>query len=469
MTDKNPALIKLLAIDDDPLFLGMIGSALSRENLQILTTTDPVAGLDLFMRTRPRIVLVDLVMPNITGIEVLEKIVAADPGTEVILITGNYSPESAVEAIQKGACDYLPKPIDVEKLRTRVESLVSEAELRKRSFQLDAALLDAYQFQGMIGRSPLMLDLFARIRRVAPHYRNLLISGETGTGKELVARALHQMSPVGSASFCVCNCSAIVETLLESELFGHVKGAFTGAAQDKIGIFEYASGGTVFLDEIGELPLEAQAKLLRVLQNQEVQRVGSPAPRSVDVHVVAATNRDLRKMVAEGRFREDLYYRLAMVELKLPRLVDRKEDLVLLQRHFLAKFARQYQKPLTGITRRAQIRLGRHHWPGNVRELENVIGNASMMAEGQLIDVHDLPESLNGDPDLATAPDTDLLTLQEVQQRHLLRVLERVGGNKARAAEVLGVSRTTIYEMLASIDGRNKKPQHSAKAAGTPA
>src|SRR5690349_12698718 len=366
---KPEFIPKILAIDDDPAFLGVIAAALASDGVEILTTTDPRNGIEIFQRAHRRIVLVDLVMPEMDGMEVLRTIVSQDPGTEVILITGNYSTDSAVEAIQNGACDYMPKPLNVERLRSRVEALIGEADQRRKISQLDGKLADAYRFEGIIGRSPLMIDIYAKIRRIAPHFRTVLITGETGTGKELVARALHQQSPQKANQFVVVNCSAIVATLVESELFGHTRGAFTGAQQDRPGVFEYANGGTVFLDEIGELPLEAQAKLLRVVQNQEVQRVGSPAPRPVNVRIVAATNRDLRRMVSEGKFREDLYYRLSMIELKVPRLVDRKEDMPLLQRHFVSKFASQYNKRITGITRRAQICLGRHYWPGNVREL----------------------------------------------------------------------------------------------------
>ena len=228
-----------------------------------------------------------------------------------------------------------------------------------------------------------MWEMFSKIRRVAPHYRSVLITGETGAGKDLVARALHALSPVANGRFVVLNCSAVVETLFESELFGHVKGAFTGAAQDKVGLFEHANGGTLFLDEIGDMPLGTQAKLLRALQNQEVQRVGSLTARKVDVRVIAATNKDLRAAIADKLFREDLYYRLSMVEIRTPSLVERMEDLPLLERHFLEHFARQFGKSIKGFTHRAQILLARHNWPGNVRELENVIGHACMMVLGR--------------------------------------------------------------------------------------
>jgi len=303
----------------------------------------------------------------------------------------------------------------------------------------------------MVGRSPLMLEVFARIRRVAPHFRTVLVTGATGTGKELVAHALHRLSPASRGQFAVCNCSALVENLVESELFGYVRGAFTGATQDKAGLFEHANGGTIFLDEIGELSMPAQAKLLRVLQNREVQRVGSLAPRSIDVRVIAATHRDLRAMVRDGQFREDLYYRLAMVEIGLPNLANRREDLPLLQRYFIEKFAADYKKTISGITRRTQTRMAAYPWPGNIRELENVIGNACMMADGTLIDIDDLPESLRAPVSADLSTDETFLPLEEMQKRHILRVLEAVGGHKARAAEILGIGRATIYEMLSKM------------------
>src|SRR6202162_1024570 len=290
--------------------------------------------MDLIFREHPQIVLLDLVMPKMSGLQMLERIVEFDPAIDVILMTAHYTTETAVEAIQKGACDYMNKPVSIAALRGRVEKLLAGARLRKRELELDRELMETSRFEGMIGRSPLMWELFARIRRVAPHYRSALITGPTGTGKDLVARALHNLSPASAGRLVICNCSAVVETLFESELFGYVKGAFTGANADKMGLFEFAHGGTLFLDEIGDMPLITQAKLLRVLQNQEVTRVGSVTARKVDVRVVAATNRDVQEMIAQKQFREDLYYRLAMVELKTPALAERKEDLPLQKKLF---------------------------------------------------------------------------------------------------------------------------------------
>jgi len=449
--DELPIL--LLAIDDDPQSLEFVKDALAQENLEILTTTDPELGLELVLRRHPQIVLLDLMMPKIGGMELLERILEADPGTNVMLMTGHYSTEAAVEAIQKGAYDYLNKPLSV------VDQLMAEARQRRRTLQLDRELLKVYEFEGLLGRSPLMLDVFARVRRVAPHFRTVLVTGATGTGKELVARALHRLSPAASGTFAVCNCSAIVETLFESELFGYVKGAFTGATQDKSGLFEYANGGTLFLDEIGEMPLATQAKLLRVLQSQEIQRVGSPAVRKVDVRVVAATNRDLRARVAEKEFRDDLYYRLSMVEVKLPLLAERKEDVPLLVRYLVERFATQYNKPIRGLTRRAQALLARYSWPGNVRELENALGHACMMVEGDLIDVRDFPDTLRKPAERELVEDEDLIPLDELQRRHALRVLARVGGNKKRAAEILGIARTTLYQLLAESGAEQKETE----------
>jgi DNA-binding NtrC family response regulator len=439
--------MRLVVIDDDPANLKFVNFILASAGLEIHTASEPQAGLDLIHRLRPQIVLMDLVMPGVQGMELLQKIVEFDPGIDVILMTGYYSTESAVEAVQKGAADYFPKPFSPEKLRQRIALIVEDAKRRHRSSALENQLLENFQFEGIIGRSPLMLDLFSKIRRVAPHFRSVLVTGPTGAGKELVAKALHHLS--GSEKrFVAVNCSSITESLAESELFGHVKGAFTGANQDKVGVFEYADGGTAMLDEIGEMPLPMQAKLLRVLQNHEVQRVGSPAVTKVDVRVVAATNRDLRGMSRQGKFREDLYFRLSAVELKVPSLAERAEDLPLLERHFLKAFAAQYSKPILGLTRRAQTVLARYPWPGNIRELQNVIEHACMMTESDVIDVRDLPERVQNQAAAADADYEVLMSIDQLERRHAQRVLDHVGGNKMRAAEILGISRTHLYQLL---------------------
>ena len=446
-------LVTVAAIDDDQGSLDLIQAALKTQPVEVLVYTDPDIGLKAVLERRPQIVLLDLMMPGTNGLEVLDRIVEVAPETEVILITGQYSPESAVQAIRRGASDYITKPINLNLLRQRITKLVAEEQQRQAALQLDSELLKTYQFEGMIGRSPLMLQVFARIRRIAPHYRTALITGASGTGKELVASALHRLSPVANNRLAVCNCSAIVETLFESELFGHVRGAFTGAAQDKVGLFEFAQGGTVFLDEIGEISLEMQSKLLRVLENREIQRVGSPAVKKVDVRVIAATNRNLQELIAEKKFREDLYYRLSMVEIELPRLSDRREDLALLEPFFIEQFAEQYGKSFKGITPRAQIVLARYGWPGNIRELRSILGSACMMAEGEMIDVRDLPERIrtraaetrNEDPN-------QMLPLAEMERRHVLRVLDQVGGNKVQAAKILGINRATVYRIVNEAD-----------------
>jgi DNA-binding NtrC family response regulator len=455
MAGERP-VVRLVAVDDDPAALDLVRAALDEEGIEILTETDPARGLDLILRQRPQIVLLDLFMPGMCGMELLQRITEACPETDVILVTANYSTDAAVEAIQKGACDYITKPVSVDDLVQRVGRLAGEARRRQKALELDDELLRASHFQDMVGRSPLMLEVFARIRRVAPHFRSALITGATGTGKELAAAALHRLSPVAANRFVVCNSSAVVETLFESELFGHVKGAFTGATQDKPGLMEHANGGSMFLDEIGDMPLSTQAKLLRALQNQEIQRVGSLAIRKVDVRVIAATHRDLRKMVAEGKFREDLFYRLSRVEIKLPRLADRREDLVLLARHFIERFAAEYGKSIRGMTPRAQVLLARHEWPGNIRELENVLSEACMMVTGERIDVCDLPAYMR---EAGSKPEMDavreieraveeMLPLEEVHRRYCVRVLETVRGNKARAAKILGINRATLYRVL---------------------
>ena len=341
--------VVLAAIDDDPDLLALVSLAFgSEQDLELLTFADPMDGLEAIRRRRPHIVLVDLVMPGLSGMDVLERVVQIDPATDVILMTAHYTTESAVESIKKGACDYLNTPFTSEQLRQRVAPLIAAAKRRQRAQQLDEEMLEACCFEGIVGRNPMMHDVFARTRRAAPYFRTVLITGGSRTGKELVARAIHKLSPGALGPFAVCNCAAIPESLVESELFGHVRGTFTSATSDKAGMFEAANGGTLFLDEIGEMPVSAQAKLLRAVENQEVQRVGSTAMRKIDVRIVCATNRDLQKELEMKNFREDLFFRISMLEIRLPPLAERREDLPLLVRHFIDRFAGKVREDRLG-------------------------------------------------------------------------------------------------------------------------
>jgi DNA-binding NtrC family response regulator len=445
----------VLIIDDEEDLLEVLQEKLKQPGLQIIVANGGCRGLEIFKEDRPAIVLLDLMMPDINGMDVLKEIVSIDPATEVLLMSGHYTPDFAVAAIRNGAADCLIKPLDYSALEARIAGLMADHRRRRSVGKLDKKLMDAFQMESIVGRSPGVMLLFDTLRRVGPHFKTALVTGATGTGKELVARALHRLSPAAGKEMVVCNCSALAETLLESELFGYVRGAFSGATQDKVGLFEYANQGTVFLDEIGDMPLAGQAKLLRVLQNNEIQKVGSPSPRKVDVRVIAATHRDLLKMVEQNKFREDLYYRLSMIEIALPTLVDRKEDLPLLQRFFVEKFSKQYRKSISGITIRAQALLARYPWPGNVRELENVIGNACMMVESDFIDVNDLPPAVR--KGTFTPSDEELVTMEEMQRKYALRVLNKVGDDKTRAAAILGIARSTLYNILVKADPSEKE------------
>jgi len=448
----------LVIVDDNAGSLELLSTALEQPGLNIFTASDPEAALDLIFDKHPQIVLTDLVMPKMTGLELLERIIAFDPAIEVILMTAHYSSESAVEAIRKGASDYLNKPVSLPALRARIGTMIQDARRRLRNTEIEDELAASSPFEQIVGASPVMWEMYSRIRRIAPHFRTVLITGATGSGKDLVAQALHKLSPAASGNFVVVNCSAVVETLFESELFGHVKGAFTGATADKVGLVEHASGGSLFLDEIGDMPLGTQAKLLRTIQNQEVQRVGSLQARKIDFRVIAATHRDLHAMIRDGKFREDLYYRLSMVELSIPSLAQRKEDLPLLVRHFLAKFSQQFNKPVRRLTQRASIAVSRYHWPGNVRELENAIGHACMMTLSEVIDLPDLPPYLrsdvpnpNGETELNNLAinQSEAASLLENNERRMVSdALSKAGWNQSEAARVLRIGRDALrYKM----------------------
>jgi DNA-binding NtrC family response regulator len=399
-------------------------------------------------------------MPDLGGLDVLRAIRDIDPRCQAVLMTGYASVETAVEAIKLGAMDYLSKPIDFQRLEQLLTGVRDDLERRRSLLSIETDVARRLEFCGMIGRGPVMQELFGMIRRLAPHVRTALITGDTGTGKELVARALHRTGPRRDRRFVTVNCSAVVETLFESELFGHVRGAFTGATEHKPGLFELADNGTLFLDEIGELPLTVQAKLLRVLELGEVHRVGSLEPRKVSVHVIAATNRDLRAEVAAGRFRSDLYYRLNIVEVKLPALRDRREDIPYLTAAFVRDTSERLQKPLVGLTPGAERLLSTAAWDGNVRELRNVIERACILADGEFITERELSISMppseysprHAAAVAASAPAPEDALLVNVEREHIQRALVRANGNKKAAARMLGLSRRALYRRLERLD-----------------
>jgi DNA-binding NtrC family response regulator len=446
-------VFSVLVVDDEEHVIDLMPEVFADMPVMVLVAQDCEAGWQLFRRHRPRLVFLDLKLPGANGMDLLARIAAFDQAVDVVLLSGEYSPTVAIEAIQKGAAEFLVKPVDVVELRARVALALKSAEKKRRTGELDAELRASFSFQGMVGRSPRMLDVFNKITRIAPHFGTVLLTGPSGTGKELVARALHDLSPAAKGPFIACNCAALPEALAESQFFGFRKGTFTGAFQDTPGLFERADEGTIFLDEISEIPVSIQAKLLRVLQTHETQRLGSASARKLNLRVIAASNRDLTSEVAEGRFREDLYYRLSAVDLRLPSLAERKEDLPLLERHFLEKYAKQYGRVITGISRRAQEMLARYAWPGNIRELENVIAGACILTQNSVLDLEDFPSGLTLSADVG--PPAKFLSLYELERKYVREVLQALSGNKQKAAEILGISRSTLYSLLSDEQGVN--------------
>jgi DNA-binding NtrC family response regulator len=452
-------------LDDDAGQLEMLCGLVTDMGYHPILTSDPEEALRLVRAGKCRLVLADVHTPGKDGYEFLDLALRGDPGVHVIVMTQEYTLESALEAIRRGATDFLPKPVDRLRLKRTLDETAALYDQRRRVKALEDQLLKDLEFHGIVGKSPVMLEVFDFARKVARHYTNVLLTGPTGTGKELVAHAIHQLSPVNQQRLAVCNCSALVDTLLESQLFGHMRGSFTGATDTRPGLFEYANGGTVFLDEVGETSLAMQAKLLRVIQNREIQRVGSPEVRQINVRLIAATNRDLRAEVLAGRFREDLFYRLSSIQIRIPSLTERLEDIPLLMQYFLKKYNDAYGKRIAGLTRRAQTVLLQHPWPGNVRELENVISSASITAAGEFIDLGDLPEHLQHRGTMASEGDGwRPLSLEDVRKVHIQRVLEMCQGNRLRAAQILGIGRTSLYRYLKR-DGVARGAMRSSAAA----
>jgi two-component system response regulator HydG len=437
---------RILVVDDDRAHLTMLTAMLESWGHDVDTAADGAEAVDRVRRRAYDVVLTDVRMAEVDGIEALRRIKAYNPYLPVLIMTAYSSVDTAVGALKAGAFDYLHKPLDFGELRRGLERALEHggpaASLAGSGGSADAPA-------GMIGASAAMREVFAMIRAVAPSEASVLVLGESGTGKELVARALHEGSPRAAHRLVTVNCAALAESLLESELFGHEKGAFTGAQRQRDGLFVQADGGTLFMDEIGEMPLPLQAKLLRALQQGEVQRLGSDRPVRVDVRVIAATNRDLEAEVRAGNFREDLYYRLNVIALRVPALRERPEDIPLLAGHFLERFAQRNRKVFRGFSPRAMDLMLRHDWPGNVRELENAVERAVILAPGDMITERDLPAGLRAADSAEGAARGDApQSLEDAEREAIARTLEQVGHNKSEAARVLGVTRVTLRNKM---------------------
>jgi DNA-binding NtrC family response regulator len=441
------ARASLLVADDDPVARDLLVEVLERDGYRVRGAGSGEECVCL-ARTEPfDLALVDLRMPDLDGLKVLARLTALQPPVPVLILTAFATIDTAIEAIRAGAYDYLSKPFRIEEIRVVVRRALEAQRLAHENVEYRRELRERYGVEALVGQTPAMVALYKLIARVAALDTTVLIEGETGTGKELVARAIHLASPRGPRPFVVVDCAALPETLVESELFGHERGAFTGATQGRRGLLETADGSTCLLDEIGELSAPLQAKLLRVLQERVIRRVGGNEPIPVDVRIVAATNRDLKQRVLEGAFREDLYYRLNVVSIRVPPLRERLEDVPLLARHFLAKYAAAAGKEAPALAPETLARLAAHPWPGNVRELEHAIERAVALAASPLILPEDLPPDVRGAPRAAPTPPRRM-TLEEMKRWYVGTVLEETGGNKLRAAEILGIDRRTLYRML---------------------
>ncbi len=440
----------VLIVDDDSALCEMLEDGLSVKGFEVSTATSGQKGFEIASSSNVDVIVSDLNMEGMSGLE-LSEAVASVKEVPVIVLTGEASIQSAIEALRLGVYDFLLKPVKLDVLVLALRRAVEKRRLRAEVEQLRNAVAESTQFEAIVGESHPMKELVSLVARVAPADVSVLVTGESGTGKELVARALHQRSPRVEGPFIAINCAAMPASLLESELFGHVQGAFTDAKAAKDGLFVQADGGTLFLDEIGDMPMEMQAKLLRALQEQRVRPVGGSEERQFNVRVVAATNKDLDEAVEEGTFREDLFYRINVVRVPTPPLRARGRDILLLAQHFIERAATRANRNIRGISPAAAEKLVTYDWPGNVRELENCIERGVALAQGDQITIDDLPERVRAFESVAVEPDDlggTLLTVQELERRHIIRVLEAVDGNKTRAAEVLGFDRRTLYRKL---------------------
>lgn len=453
-TAKVGPPIKALIIDDEAAHGEAVADSLRRVGYDCIVASSGSEGSAMLERDAYEIVVTDLRMNDVGGLEILAKAKEVLPDAEVILVTGHGTIESAVDAMQQGAFNYLLKPLDLKQLRAVVDTAARNQHLRRANAELSRRLDEKFGFEGVIGSSPLMHDLVDKLRRIAPTDATVLIQGNTGTGKELVAQAIHQNSPRNKRPFVGLNCAALSEHILESELFGHVRGAFTDASSDRVGKFEYASGGTLFLDEVGDMPLPTQIKLLRVLESGEITRVGANEPVKVNVRIVSATNRDLEDSIRAGDFREDLYHRLKVISIQLPSLVQRSQDIPLLIEHFIKMHCTRHQKKIESMTTAVRRRLMAFNWPGNVRQLKNTIESMVVVDYDGVLDLDDLPSDLMPDTQEDEAANAQGLgelvgkRLSEIEGLFIAETLKFTNGNREETASLLGIGERTLYRKI---------------------
>ena len=450
--------VRVLIVDNDAPHAQAVSESLERVGYECVVATSGTEGIRRIEEDTFDIVITDLVMTDVDGLGILARAKEVLPEAEVILITGHGTVPSAVNAMQQGAFNYLLKPLDIGQLRAVVEKACASLRLRRQNAELNRRLDERFGFEGVIGSSPAMNDVIDRLKRIAPTDASVLIQGETGTGKELVAQAIHQNSPRKKKPFVALNCAALSENILESELFGHIRGAFTDASADRVGKFEYAHGGTLFLDEVGDMPLATQIKLLRVIESGEITRVGSNDPINVNVRILSATNRNLEESIAAGTFRRDLYHRLKVVTILLPRLAERSQDIPLWIEHFIKQFAARHSKSIRSMTTAARRRLLAYDWPGNVRQLRNVIESMVVVDYDGVLDVDDLPEELADAAAETPSVDGESATnslgslvgkpLEEVERLFIAETLKLSGGNREEAAGLLGIGERTLYRKI---------------------
>lgn len=440
--------LNILIVDDEPIIRKSLSQIFSRDGYEASLAADGPTALDLLKKNYFHIAFVDLKMPGMTGHEVLKEIKKRSPATEVVIITGYGTVETAVEAMKIGAYDYITKPFTPKAIRLIMKKIIVKRNLSGVSQQKNLVITYNDKGDAIIGSTPRMQEIYQLILKVAPTDSTVLISGESGTGKELIARAIHYNSHRKDKPFLTVDCGSLVETLFESELFGHVKGSFTGAIATKHGSFELAHGGTFFFDEISHISLSIQAKILRAIQEKEIKRVGATETIKVNVRVIAATNEELRRLVQENKFREDLFYRLSVIPIHLPPLRERKPDIIPLANHFLKKYNQRRKRNINGISKIVQENLLNYNWPGNVRELENVIERAVVIEDANEITYSSLPTHIRGTEHGTGADQFEIRRLDQIEKEYIIKTLKATSWNRSRTAKLLGIDRKTLYDKI---------------------